>query len=499
MNNSTTSKAFGWKLLERFGVQGVQFILQIILARLLSPSHYGALSVMIIFTNIANVFVQAGFSTALIQKKEVDDRDYSSVFWVSLSVAVVLYIALFFLSPVIAKFYNMPEIVAPFRILGLMLLPGAFNSIQLAKVSREMDFKKVFIGNVGGIVVAGIAGIVVAFLGGGLWALVVQSLSNIVVACIVMFVVVRWCPRFVCDFKRVLVLLKFSWKLLVSSLIDVLYQDLRSLVIGKKYDSGTLGYYNRGKQFPQFIINAVNGTVQSVMLPAMSMEQDNKEKVKFIMRTSMVISSYIIFPIMMGLAIVATPLISLLLTDKWLPAVPYMQIYCFTLAFYPVHSCNLQAINAMGRSDVFLKLEVIKKIIGIGSLVVAVFCFHSPIAIAMTGVFTTVISCFINAFPNRKLINYSYLEQMKDLLPAILLSVGMGAVAYTMLFFGLASWLTLILQVIVGVIVYVVLSALFKAEGFVFIVAQLKQWLQKRNQKATVVSENELPKEDMGE
>ena len=490
MHSTTTSTALGWKLLERFGVQGVQFILQIILARLLSPSHYGALSVMIIFTNLANVFVQAGFSTALIQKKEVDERDYSSVFWVSLGVAIVLYVALFFLSPLIARFYNMPEIVAPFRLLGLMLIPGAFNSIQLAKVSREMNFKKVFIGNVGGIVIAGTAGIVVAVLGGGLWALVVQSLLNIVVACFLMFCVVRWFPRFIFDFKRVIALLKFGWKLLVSSLIDVLYQDLRSLVIGKKYDSGTLGFYNRGKQFPQFIINAVNGTVQSVMLPAMSIEQDDKQKVKLIMRTSMIVSSYIIFPIMMGLAIVAKPLIILLLTEKWLPAVPYMQIYCFTLAFYPVHSCNLQAINAMGRSDVFLRLEIIKKVIGVISLIIAVFCFHSPIAIAMTGVFTTFISCFINAFPNKKLIGYSYFDQIKDLLPSLLLSVGMGAVAYMVLFLNLANWLTLVIQVLIGISIYALLSILFRPEGFSFIIKQLQALRSKDKNIISISGEN---------
>ena len=480
---NSTGKALAWKLLERFGVQGVQFILQIVLARLLTPEHYGALAIMIIFTNLANVFIQSGFNTALIQKKEVDERDYSSVFWVSLLIAGVLYVTIFFLSPVIAAFYETPEIVGPFRVLGLMLFPGAFNSIQLAKVRRELNFKKVFISNIAGIIIAGGVGIAIALLGGGLWALVAQTLLSITVTCLVMILTVKWIPKLICDFKRVGVLLRFGWKLLISSLIDVLYQDIRSLVIGKKYDSGTLGYYSRGKQFPQFIINAVNGTVQAVMLPVLSKEQDDRTKLRLTMRASIVVSSYVIFPIMMGLAVVASPLISILLTDKWLPAVPYMQIYCFSLAFTPIHSCNLQAINAVGRSDIFLKLEIIKKVIGISSLVIAVFCFNSPIAIAMTGVFTTIISCFINAYPNKKLINYSYFEQMKDIIPSLLVTILMGACAYAITFIGLENWLTFIIQIVVGIVAYIAFSALFKLEGFKFIVGQVKNILNKKKIK----------------
>ncbi len=450
-------------------------MLQIILARILSPEHYGMLSLMIIFTTLANVFIQTGFNTALIQKKDVTEEDYSSVFWVSLGIAVLIYVVIFFSAPFVADFYAMPEIISPLRVLSLMLFPGAFNSIQLAIVSKAMDFKKVFYSNVGGILISGTVGIIIAVSGGGVWALVAQTMLNIFVACFVMFLNVRWRPKLVCDFNRVGNLLKFGWKLLVSSLLDTLYQDLRSLVIGRKYDSGTLGYYNRGKQFPQFIINAVNGTVQSVMLPAMSAEQDDIVKVKTLTRNSIMISSYIIFPLMAGLAGISVSLITLLLTDKWLPAVPYMQIYCFSLAFYPVHSCNLQAMNALGRSDLFLKLEIIKKTIGIIALVIAVFCFDSPFAIAMTGVFTTVISCFINASPNKKLIDYSYFEQMRDIMPSLLAAVTMlvGVLLIEHLPFGVFA--TMLLQIIAGVILYVTISILFKIEPFRMLLGILHQ------------------------
>ncbi len=466
MKSSKISTAVVWKLLERFGVQGSQFILQIILARILDPDHYGVLSLMVIFTTLANVFIQTGFNTALIRTKDVTEEDYSSVFWVTLGIAGVLYGAIFLGAPFIGAFYETPEIVIPLRILALMLFPGALNSIQLAKVSREMDFRKVFFSNLSGIVLAGVAGIVIALMGGGLWALVAQTMLNVFVVCVVMSFTSGLKLRFVCNFSRVKVLFAFGWKLLASGLLDTLYQDLRSLVIGKKYDSGTLGYYNRGKNFPQFIITAVNGTVQSVMLPAMSAKQDDREEVKILTRNSIMLSAYILFPLMAGLAGVATPLVRLLLTDKWLPCVPYMQIYCFTLAFYPVHSCNLQAINAMGRSDIFLKLEIWKKGVGILALVIAVFCFETPIAIAMTGAFTTIISCFINASPNKKLIGYSYLEQMKDILPSFAAAVVMLGAVLAVQLLGFGALLTLVIQVLVGIVVYVAISAAAHLEPF---------------------------------
>lgn len=470
---NTVTKGLIWKLLERFGVQGVQFVLQIILARLLDPAHYGALSLMLIFTTVANVFVQNGFNTALIQNKEVAEDDYSSVFWVSLGIAILMYMVVFLAAPFIGDFYGMQDIVLPLRVLALVLLPGAFNSVQLAKVSRQLDFKKVFFGNIGGIVVSGAVGIVLAYCGAGLWALVIQYLLNIIVACLVMLFTVKWFPRFTISWKRIGILFSYGWKLLVSSLLDTLYQEIRSLVIGKKYDSGTLGYYNRGKQFPQFLINAVNGTVQSVMLPAMSSQQENKQQVKKMMRQSIMLSSYILFPMMAGLAGVATPLVRLLLTDKWLPSVPYMQIYCFSLAFYPVHSCNLQAINAVGRSDIFLKLEIIKKMIGVASLVIAVFCFDSPIAIAMTGVFTTVISCFVNAYPNKALIDYSYAEQMRDILPSMFCALLMCCCVLLINELSLAPAVLLAVQIAVGVGVYAGLSVLFRLAPFKILVAVL--------------------------
>lgn len=481
MHNNRIISGFFWKLLERFSVSGIHFLLQIILARLLSPEHYGILSIMLIFIALANEIIQKGFSAALIQNKDVTEDDYSSVLWVSLGMALLLYLAVFACAPVIARYYRISDLVTPLRVLALMIFPGALNSVQLAKVSREMDFRKVFYSNIGGVVVSGAVGILIAYLGGGLWALVTQTLLNIVVVCAVMYFTAHMRMRFVCNLKRIQILFAFGWKLLVSSLFESLYGNLSGLIIGKKYNSETLGYYNRGEQFPQFIINAVNSAVQSIMLPAMSAEQDDRKRVKTIMRSSLLMSSYLIVPMMAGLAAVAEPLVRLLLTDKWLPCVPYMQIFCLSMSIYPVHSCNLQAINAVGRSDIFLKQEIIKIVCGLITLAIAVFCFESPLAIAAVGIVDTCFSWLINAFPNKKLIDYSIWQQIFDLLPTCLMSGGMFLIVYQVgRLVNLGHFGILVVQILTGVAAYVLMSVVFRPEPYCMVLEQVKKYLDSR-------------------
>lgn len=482
--SKTIFSALIWKFLERFGVQVSLFVLQIVLARILDPEHYGILSLMLVFTTLATVFVQRGFNTALVQNKDVTEEDYSSVFWLTIGVAAVLYAILFVTAPMIARFYKMPELVAPFRVLCLILFPGGFNSVQVAKISRGMDFKKVFRSNISAIVISGVAGILAALWGAGLWALVLQRLLYQVIACVVMWFTVQWRPKLVFNVARVKVLFAYGWKLLVSNLIDTLYQDLRSLVVGKQYDASALAYYNRGKQFPQFIITAVNNTVQTVMLPSMSRKQDDPEKLKALMRQSITLSSYIIFPMMLGLAGVATPLVKILLTEKWLPCVPYLQIYCFSLAFRPIHSCNLQAINAMGRSDIYLKLEIIKKVMGVAAIAIAVLFFDTPIAVAVTGVITDMIGTFLNAFPNKKLAGYAFAEQLRDLLPSLLASVVMMASVLAVGMLPLGNFAILVLQVIAGVLVYLAISAAFRMKPYKTLMGAVMKFLHKKKKPA---------------
>lgn len=483
MENTTENKiiirSLIYKFMERTGYQGVAFLVQIILARLLSPSDYGIISMLTIFITVSQVFVQSGLNTALIQKKEADEEDFSSVFYISLTVAIILYGLLFVASPIISEFYNMPELKNVLRVLALVLIPGAYNSIQNAKIAREMQFKKLMYSTMGAVCISGIVGIGLAFTGAGVWALVAQQIVNQLAICLILFKVVKWHPCLKYSFYKVKTLFDFGWKLLCSSLIDTIYTNLQSLVIGKKYNATMLGYFNRGKQFPQLLVENINGSIQSIMLPTLSRHQDDKERMKAMMRKSIVTSSFVLLPILVGLAVVAKPLVSIVLTDKWLPCVPYIWIYCFNYAFMPIHTANLQAINAQGRSDEFLRLELIKKSYGIIILFISVVCFESPIAIALGMSCTTIISCFVNAQPNKRMLNYRYIEQLKDILPSAVLAFVMGGVVYGISYLQLSDFVTIILQVLVGILIYISLAKVCKIEAYEYMISVLGKFRKK--------------------
>ncbi|MBO5500908.1 MAG: oligosaccharide flippase family protein, partial [Clostridia bacterium] len=281
------------------------------------------------------------------------------------------------------------------------------------------------------------------------------------------------------SWQRVKALLRFGWKLLVSSILDTGYMNLRSLVIGLKYNDAALGNFTRGKQFPELVMNAVNGSIQSVMLPVLSEEQDDMERMKQMMRRSVKLSSFVVLPLMAGLAAVAAPMVTLLIGDKWLPCVPFLQICCIDFAFYPIHTANLQAINAMGRSDVFLKLELIKKSYGVAILLIALFCFNTPLAIAWGAAISTVLSAFVNASPNRKLLGYGYLEQMKDILPSVLCALAMFAAVWAMNALPLPPIALLPLQVIAGVVIYAGLALLTRNDSLPYLLEMGKKLLHK--------------------
>lgn len=480
VNKSRIISSLLWKLMERGGTQGIQFIVQIILARLLAPSDYGLIALIVIFITIANVFVQSGLNTALIQKKDATEVDFSSVFYLSLLLASLLYIILFNAAPLIATFYNLPKLILVIRVLSITLFFGAINSIQNAVIAKKMQFKKLFYSGVGAIIVSGIVGIYLAYLGFGVWALVGQQLINQSITTMILWFTVKWRPRLLFSIKRVKSLFSFGWKLLVSSLLDTIYNNLRSLLIGKIYSPTQLAFYNRGQQFPSLIVSNIDSSIQSVMFPVLASQQENKLRVKDMVRRSIVTSSFIIFPLMVGLAVTAEPLTKVLLTNKWLPAVPFLQILCVAYAIWPIHTANLQAINALGRSDIFLRLEVIKKIVGITILGISIpFGIY---AMALGEVLVGIISTFINAYPNKKLLDYSYKEQWKDIMPSLLLSLVMGSIVYNLKWFALSAGLTLIVQIFVGAFLYIGLAKIFKLECFKYLIQTGKDMFKNRKE-----------------
>ena len=473
MNETKIIYSFIWKFLERTGTYLVQFIIQLVLARILLPEEYGIVAIVTVFITIANVFIQTGFNTSLIQKKDADDLDFSSVCYLSLFVALILYVLLFFFAPYIADFYNISLITPVLRVLSINLFLGAFHSVQNAYVSKKMDFKKYFYSSLAAIIISGIIGIGMAYKGFGIWSLVTQQLLNMVFVIIILLFVIKWKPKLQFSFKRTKHLFSYGWKLLVSSLIDNLYTNIYDLIIGKKYTTSDLAYYNRGKQFPYLIIANVNGSISSVLLPALSKKQDDKNVVKEMTRSAIVISSFIVFPLMFGLIAIAKPLVSFLLTDKWLDCVPFLQILCFSYVLWPIHTANLQAINALGRSDIFLKLEIIKKIIGI--LVIVVTIPFGIYALAFGQIFSSVISSFINAYPNKRILNYGYKEQIRDILPTFFLSSIMTIVIILINLLKLSNIITILIQVVSGIIIYILLSHLFKLEGYIYLLNIVKK------------------------
>ncbi len=498
-SNNLTQKTLSsmiWKFAERIGAQLVTTVVSIILARILMPEDYGLIAIVNVLIALCNVFVSSGFGSALIQKKDADETDFSSVFYASFVISLALYAILFFASPLIADFYDAYDkelLTAVLRVMGLRLPIASFNSVQQAYVSRQMAFRNFFIATLIGTVISAVVGISMAYAGCGVWALVGQYLTNVVVNTFTMLVVVRWRPKLLFSWKKLKALLSFGWKLLVSGLMDTGYQELRSLVIGKMYTPADLAYYDQGKKYPSVIATNINSSFNAVLLPAMSKVQDDKSKVKEATRKSIRISSYLLIPCMMGLACVAEPFVRVFLTDKWLPMVPFLQMMCFVYAFYPIHTANLTAIMAVGRSDIHLILEIIKKAVGIISLLISMW--FGVFWIAFTSVLTTLISCFINAFPNKKLLNYGYGEQMMDLLPAIGLSLLMGIPVYLMNFLPLAPILLLVLQVVVGVAIYVIASIITKAYGFTFILGYIKKLFQKKNKSNSKSFENSISTE----
>lgn len=476
--NKVISSLF-WKLLERGGTQGVQFVVQIVLARLLLPEEYGIIALTTIFIAIANVFIQQGFGTALVQKKHIKEEEISSVFFLNLLVALILYLIIFLISPMVAKFYEQPILTGVLRILSLSLFLGAINSVQNAVVAKRMQFKRFFFSSLSGIITSGIIGIILAYKGFGVWALVANQILNVLISTIVLWFTVKWRPRLVFKIKEVKELFSFGWKVLCSSLIDTVYNEMYGLVIGKVYSSELLGYYNRGQQFPKVISTNLDSSISTVMLPTLSSQQENKNKLKNIMRRAIMTSSFLVFPTMIGLAAIAEPMVKIVLTDKWLNCVPFIQMLCISYAFLPVHTSNLQAINAIGRSDIFLKLEIIKKTLGIVFLLIGLK-FGIYVLVALK-ILHSLISTFINSYPNRKLLNYSFREQMKDILPAFILSIIMGIVVYAISFIRVNNIIVLIMQIIIGILFYMSLAYYFKLESFMYIVTTINDIFNSKN------------------
>ena len=472
MKGDKVVSGFLWRFMERFGAYAVSFVVSVILARILDPEAYGTIALVTVFTNILQVFVESGLGRALVQKKEAEDIDFSSVFYFNMAVCLLLYCGLFAFAPYIAQFFNNIELTSVIRVLGIILIISGLKNVQQAYVSRKMLFKKFFYATLIGTLFSAVVGICLAYWGAGVWALVAQSLANALVDTLMLWITVKWRPKKCFSLQRLKGLLSYGWKLLIAALVGSLSDNLRQLFIGKLYTSADLAFYNKGDQIPSIVNGNVNAAIDSVIFPVMAEAQDNKESVKNMTRRAITTSTYIMAPIYIGLACCAETLIRILLTEKWLPCVPFLRIFCITYLFYPIHTANLNAILAVGRSDIDLKLELIKKLLEI--MVLLLTMRYGVMAIAYGLIGTAILNQIINAWPNKELIGYSYFEQIRDVLPEIALACVMGAVVYFVGYLQLPDLTVLVLQIMVGIVVYLGLSALMRLEAFIYLLGKIK-------------------------
>ena len=482
MEKGTVKKiasGLSWSFGERILAQGVTFIVSIILARILAPEEYGIIALILVFINLANVFVTNGFGEALIQKKDADESDFSTVFWCTLFFSCVLYGILFTTAPFIGELYNNPELVILLRVLALKIPLSSVNTIQHAYVSRRLEFRKFFFSTLGGTVTSGMVGIIMAYLGFGVWALVAQYLVNSTIDTLILLFTVKWRPHLIFKKKSAAKLMSYAWKVTGAAFINELYTQVRSLIIGRVYSSADLAYYNRGNQFPQLFITNIVNSINSVFFPIMSKMQDDLVELKSLARRALKVSALIIFPLMTGLIGVAKTLVLLLLTEKWLPCVPFLQILCLYYMVQPMQSINWQLMKAVGRSDLCLKLEIIKKVIGFGLIFATMFI--SVKALAWSTALFAFISMIINMIPNRKLVGYKMSEQIKDIIPYLILSTCMGITVWVISFVpGLHIAMVLIIQIIGGLVVYFAGCIILKLEAFMFLTTYLQGVIKKK-------------------
>lgn len=466
-----------WRFAEQISSYSVTFIVSIIIARILAPEDYGSIAIIMVFITLANIFVQNGFSAALIQKKNADNLDFSSIFYFILAFSTVLYAILFVISPYVASYYNSDVLCPALRVLGLRLIIGTVNTVQQAVIAKRMIFRKNFFSTLGGNVVSGILGLVAAYEGLGLWALIIQNLSHLIVTTIILWYTVKWRPILAFSWKRLKGLLNFGWKLMASALAGAIYDDLRTLIIGKVYSKSDLAYYSRGQQFPQLIMNNVNNAVSSVTFPVLSEKQDNKDDLANSNRRLIQIMSGVISPLLVGLAIVAEPLVHIILTDKWLSCVPFLRVCCIFYWLTCIYNAYLTSYKAIGNSGLALKIELIDDIIGI----ILIVCFFriSVMAIAMVTVISRIAAFLVCWFITKNIFNVPIRNQISDSLMPVLLAIVISPLLWYIGIWVYYPIIAIYIQLFVGVALYCVVAYFLKLP----IMIEIKHILNKKRTK----------------
>lgn len=457
-----TVKGVVWSTLERFSVAGVNFIFGLILARLLMPSDYGAIAMLAIFMAVAQTFIDSGFSNALIRKPDRTETDNATAFYFNIGVGLLAYFLLYLVAPSIARFYETPILIPLTRIMGLNLLFNSLCVVQQALLTARIDFKTQAKISLSAAVISGLVGIGFAYNGYGVWALAIQSVLASVIRTVLLWILAKWRPK--AEFSRQSFhdLFGYGSKLLMSGLLDTTYNNLYTIVIGKCFSAANLGVYSRADQWANFLAVNITGILQRVTFPVLSTIQNEDERLRKDYRKFLRLSGFVVFPLMMGLAAVADPLTRFILTDKWADSIPLLRILCFALMLYPIHAINLNLLQVKGRSDLFLRLEIYKKVLGVLTL-----CVTIPMgitAMCLGRVFTSWAALAMNTHYTGKLIGLGFFQQLKDYLPTLLNSFIMGGLVYIVTIAITGSSLQLLIGFIIGLVYYILSNSLIKTE-----------------------------------
>lgn len=470
-----------WRFAEKWGCQAVNFIVTIIIARILDPSVYGVVAIVNAFIQIFTIFIDAGLGTSLIQKKDSDDLDFSTVFFANLILCITIYTIIFVSAPFVAKYYGIEDLKVLLRVSSISILIYSLKSIQEAYVSKRLIFKKFFFSSLAGTIGAGIVGILMALNGFGVWALVVSHLFDVVVDTLVMTFTIEWRPKLKFSFKRLKPLFNYSSKILLSGFINRFYNKMYHLIIGKVYTSSDLAYYDKGNAFTTKITENTDSVINSVLFPFMANKQDDKSQLKDIARKVLKINTYIMFPLLIGMFAITKQLVEVLLTSKWLSAVPYIQLFCLMNLFLPLQTININIIKAVGDSKLILKQESINKAIGIVILLITLK--YGAIVIVFGKLLLNIVYFVVDAYPNRKILNYGVIKQLVDIVPNIFITLIMGVFVYLISKFNMNVYITLIIQIISGVFVYIILSIVTKNESFLYLLDMLKTKINKQKEE----------------
>lgn len=474
----TIVKGVIWSAIEKFSVQGIQFITSLVIARLILPKEFGLIAMIQIFLSIAQVFTDSGFSNALIQKQERTEKDFSTVFIFNFIVSIITYIILFYVSPLIANFYEEPSLTLIIRWTGLTIIFSSLFIIQQTRLTIALNFKKQARVSIIAALISGFAGIWLAYNNYGVWALVVQTLTYNIILAILFWIITKWYPKLVFSWVSFKQLFSFGSKLLVSTLLHSIYLNLYSLVIGKYYSATNVGYYNRMALIGQFPSNTIMTIVTKVIYPIQCEIQDNIEKLNQFFTQYLRMSMYIIFPLMIGLGVLAKPLVILILTDKWLPAVDYLQILCLAYMWSPVMIINNNILNVRGRSDLFLKAEIIKKAIAL--MILFTTLQFSVYYLCWGLVLYHLLDIIIIIHFTKQVIPTSYFGQLKQIIPFFALALSMGGVVYLSIILIDNMLLKLIIGSLVGVVYYFLVSQIFKLNELNTILSILQKWLPQK-------------------